>query len=885
MPGYRIPILVWQDYEGLFTACPVEPTSELVGTSTSLRDAVAQVKSYLEYAYAHDAWLDEPEISKERLEFVPVTVRPVYVVPDGRSYPCDELLTLKIPCVVGERVDRVQVCSLPTLGMQFDFYSQDSFEQLVKEHVRAALANRTPAELLRFLPHKEFHLEKVHVRLKKRNRNDKPLFEPQELKAVADPLTSRAVRRRFNPAWMREPEVRELTELLQREQASILLIGERGAGKTTLLVEAVREVVRHERMRRKSKSEDVEKDPPPVSEHRFYMTSAARLIAGMQYLGEWQQRCETIVDELGMIRGVLCVENLLDLVRTGGTDAGDSVASFFRTYTQHGEMRLVGEVTPAELNACDRLLPGFSDAFQKIVVEPLTAENAVSALEKLLATSLQRHSSGTASRPSANSSAGEKSTSEKASSKKTSSESEGAPSENTDPLDAQLEEADQAVRQQTTEDTSQNPQAANRKQVRLEAEPGIVETTYRLHRRFLPYLTLPGPAANFIDELVENVANNRLSSSDEDDTNPQQRERELELLDLFSRNEKRTTITESLDPDSETDQRELLRITSDNIRREFARRTGLPDLFLRDDIPLDFETVYSTLSERVMGQESACQSAATVITTFKAGLNDPNRPVSVQLFCGPTGVGKTQLAREISKFCFGHGEETDRLVRLDMSEYSGWNAAARLLQRSDGRPGALIERVRQQPFVVLLLDEIEKASHEVFDVLLNVFEEGTLTDTWGRRTHFQSAMIIMTSNLGADSLRRAGFATTVSPTWEREVERFFRPEFINRIDEIVTFDPLAASSIQQIARRELQALNEREGLHEFDRKIVATDRLVKHIAARGFDARYGARPLQRYLEAFVVAPLSRFLLENSSYSGTIELDCDDAGDLKIRELP
>ena len=292
-------------------------------------------------------------------------------------------------------------------------------------------------------------------------------------------------------------------------------------------------------------------------------------------------------------------------------------------------------------------------------------------------------------------------------------------------------------------------------------------------------------------------------------------------------------------------------------------------MFLRDDEPLEFDDIYSRFRERVIGQDSACSAAAEVVTRFKAGLNDPGRPVSVQLFCGPTGVGKTQLAKEMSDFCFGHGAEKDRLVRVDMSEYSGWGAADRLLDSE----GTLMQKIRQQPFVVVLFDEIEKAAADVFDVLLSLFDEGVVSDKWGRKTWFRSAMIVMTSNLGAGSQRRAGFATEVAPSWEREVERFFRPEFVNRIDEIITFDSLAHDSICHIARRELDGLQKREGLREFGRTLEFTDGLVDHVASSGFDILYGARPLQRFIERHIVAPLSKFLLKHvSEENRAIELD-------------
>ncbi len=198
-------------------------------------------------------------------------------------------------------------------------------------------------------------------------------------------------------------------------------------------------------------------------------------------------------------------------------------------------------------------------------------------------------------------------------------------------------------------------------------------------------------------------------------------------------------------------------LSQDRVLRDFVRQTGLPERLLRDELPLAYEEVLNGLQRRIIGQEGPCRAAADLVVKFKAGLNDPQRPVGVLLFCGPTGVGKTELARAIADYFFGHGEGRDRLVRLDMSEYAVPGAAQRLLTRPDGEPSTLLQQVRRQPFCVLLLDEIEKADPEVFDLLMGVFDEGRLTDRFGRTASFRSAVIVMTSNLGAGKFASFGF--------------------------------------------------------------------------------------------------------------------------------
>jgi ATP-dependent Clp protease ATP-binding subunit ClpC len=266
------------------------------------------------------------------------------------------------------------------------------------------------------------------------------------------------------------------------------------------------------------------------------------------------------------------------------------------------------------------------------------------------------------------------------------------------------------------------------------------------------------------------------------------------------------------------------------------------------------------------------------------------------LFCGPTGVGKTHMAQALANYFFGHGAAnsehgsasrererpeaaSDRLIRLDMSEYGGFDAVYRLLGPPQGEPGPLVKQVRRQPFSVLLLDEIEKAAPAVFDTLMGVFDEGRLTDQYGRVTNFRSTIIIMTSNLGAGMSRAVGFSgESAGPAYQDVAMKFFRPEFFNRMDAVVTFRPLLPASVKLITRRELGDIAKREGLVRGGVSVKWSDTLVDHLAAIGFDARYGARPLQRAIEREIVAPLARWLLGNEVGDGkTIVADWGSGG--------
>lgn len=631
MPTYRFPVLVWQDYQGTFTAQPVGFGADAAAVDITEAAALRQVRNYLQWLYKQRPWMAEPEFQEAQLSHVRVAVRPGYIS-GNRAQPCDETLELRIACVRGKQRGGPHICALPMLGIYFHYYEPDLLKKLIAEKVRDAFSGRTPQELSRYLAPQRTRLEEVSVKAPSDRSLPMRPHELPALTAVAEPVGEPSFRREYSRAWQREREVQQLVHRLTHENVHLLLVGESGVGKTTLLVNAVRTI---ERQRT---------DQPHLGKtiHRFWRTSGARLIAGMKYLGQWEERCEAVIEELSHFQGVLCVESLLELMLLGGRDATDSLAAFFLPYLQAGELRMIAETTPTELDACRRLMPGFAESFQVVAVPPLAPPAARKALEQY----------------------------------------------------AHLES----------------------QEAKVELAPDVILTVDRLYRRFLPYQTLPGRATPLIAELIDTAR-----------------------------------------------QFGVHQITTDDAVGLFLRHTGLPKKFLRDDEPLPIEEIEQHFRTRVVGQEEAVRAAANVVAAFKAGLNDPQRPLGVLLFAGPTGVGKTELAKTLSDYLFGHGQQTDRLVRLDMSEYSSGDAAERLLSKPDRTPSDLIARVRQQPFVVVLLDEVEKAHPDVFDVLLGLFDEGRLTDRHGRTTNFKSVILVMTSNLGANNDGRLGSTTPQAP--------------------------------------------------------------------------------------------------------------------------
>jgi hypothetical protein len=312
-------------------------------------------------------------------------------------------------------------------------------------------------------------------------------------------------------------------------------------------------------------------------------------------------------------------------------------------------------------------------------------------------------------------------------------------------------------------------------------------------------------------------------------------------------------------------------LTASGMLQAFSSHTGLPRFLIDDDLLLDYHELKRRLASRVVGQAEPVELIGNLITTLKSRLQRPEKPLASFMFIGPTGVGKTEMGKALAEVLFG---DSNRMVRIDMSEYATPWSIGRLTGMRAQDSGTLTGPILDQPFSLILLDEIEKAHPSVFDLLLQVLGEGRLTDTAGRRADFRSCVIIMTSNLGVESFRAigTGFSGAVNEDYrqhfEREVRRYVRPELLGRIDRIVPFQTLSRADVCSIAKRELEKLWMRPGVMYGKWIVRVSDDVLQWVAERGYQPQYGARPLRRAIEENIVMPISRFLVDNNRAADT-----------------
>ncbi len=743
----QIGIVRWLDSAGNHYGVLAGDPHAQVAVAADGADLRQQLIELAKYLDTEQSWRVVSDIESGEVHTAKVLARLRYPLQKGGERALPAPLPVKLPYVRLVTEESGLHCVVPHLGLSFYFDSESEEKDLIAHYLQESLKQLSPNRLAESLPPVSYRFEFINVP-RARERSHIPFERRPQLRPlfeVAEPLLRD--RKLLGSAFMRVTLSEKIVDALLAKRGNLLLVGAAGVGKSTVLVDAARKYVQ-----RRKATDDAQDGR---AELLLWRTSAARLIAGMRYLGEWQARCESVISALAELQAFLVVENLLELIKVGGGGAVEaSVAAFLLPFLRRNELRVVAEATPEQWQALQRFFPALLEQFEVLHVP------SFEGFEREL---LLQH----------------------------------------------LADAAASAGHGRLEDTV----------------PALVASLYE---RFLPGASVPGPASALI---------RKLSKSAQQSTTP---------------------------------------ISRGAAFAAFSAATGLPDKIIRDDQALVFADVVAALAKRVIAQDAAIATVANCVLKLKASLNDPGRPLGVYLFVGPTGTGKTELAKALAEFCFG-AAHSDRLIRLDMSEYASFDAPTRLLGESNGAesvPAKWLQQIRKNPFSVVLFDEIEKARPEVFDVLLGLLDEGRVSDRYGERFDFRSAIIILTSNLGTQSSASAGFTDAGKTDPLRAVRNHFRPEFFNRLDDVVAFAALNAEHVQAIARKELLELNQREGIRVRRLQLQIEESLVSAIAQLGYEPRWGARGLQRCIETHVVQPLSHWLLQHEALDAQLRLSFD-----------